>query len=392
MNIIAKAKSLLSDWSRSPALRLALLVFIVLRLVITLWMWGVRQIFPQPIQPHPVLRPYLGVAMETNPWLEPWQRWDALHYQAIAERGYKAYDSALFVPPLYPCLMGALAPALGGNTLLAGMVVSNLAFIGCLMLIYQIAEKETRDPQIARRAVIYLAWFPTAIFLLATYTESLYLLAAMFSLHLATQERWLGAGFWGGIAALTRLPGLLIVLPLAYLAWISYRRTGNYFPWASVGLTMAGAAIFPMYVWLALRLPPWTPWFVHSARAKGGIAFLGANVFATVRRIITDNFLLTDVTDLILLSVFLVSTIFIWQRLSRVYFIYQATLLALLLMVMNGMQPLQSAARYVLVLFPSFIVFGIWGQNPWLNRAILYTSIFGLFLLSGQFAIWGWIG
>lgn len=330
--------------------------------------------------------------METNPWLEPWQRWDTLHYQAIAERGYGAFDSALFVPPMYPCLMGALAPALGGNTLLAGMVISNLAFIGCLILIYQIAEKETCDPDVARRAVIYLAWFPTAVFLLAAYTESLYLLAAMLSLHLATQERWLGAGFWGGMAALTRLPGLLIVLPLAYLAWISCQRTGSYTPWVPVALTIAGAAIFPIYVWLALHLPPWTPWIVQTARFKGGITFLGANVVEVVRRIITANFVLADILDLIFLSVFLVSTIYIWRRLSRVYFIYQVTLLGLLLVRMSGLQPLLSTARYVLALFPTFIVLSIWGQKPWSNRAILYPSIFGLLLLSGQFAIWGWIG
>ncbi len=42
---------------------------------------------PTDTSPDPILRPYQGVTPETNPWLEVWQRWDTLHYQAIAERG-----------------------------------------------------------------------------------------------------------------------------------------------------------------------------------------------------------------------------------------------------------------------------------------------------------------
>lgn len=56
----------------SPAWRSALLVFLVTRLALAVWMWGVRQVFDQPISADPVLRPYLDIPAETNPWLEPW--------------------------------------------------------------------------------------------------------------------------------------------------------------------------------------------------------------------------------------------------------------------------------------------------------------------------------
>ena len=87
-----------------PAWRTAIVVFLIARIALTIWMWGVRQVYSTPLLPDPVLRPYVGVAVEQNPWLEVWQRWDTLHYQAIAERGYEAFKGALFVPPLYPFL------------------------------------------------------------------------------------------------------------------------------------------------------------------------------------------------------------------------------------------------------------------------------------------------
>jgi hypothetical protein len=82
----------------------------------------------------------------------------------------------------------------------------------------------------------------------------------------------------------------------------------------------------------------------------------------------------------------------VFRRLPPIYGVYQAAFLLLYLSRVSHMQPLLSTARYVLALFPAFIVFAIWGQNRWLNRLFLYLSWAGLLLLSGQFAIWGWVG
>jgi hypothetical protein len=58
---------------------------------------------------------------------------------------------------------------------------------------------------------------------------------------------------------------------------------------------------------------------------------------------------------------------------------------------MNSTQPLVSMTRYVLAVFPVFIVLGMWGKNPWVNRVILYTSILLQLYLSAQFILWGWV-
>jgi hypothetical protein len=75
-------------------------------------------------------------AVETNPWLEPWQSWDTLHCQAIAERGFAAFDSALYVPPLYPGLIRLTSALLGTDSLVSGLIVSNVAALAGMAAFY----------------------------------------------------------------------------------------------------------------------------------------------------------------------------------------------------------------------------------------------------------------
>jgi hypothetical protein len=55
-------------------------------------------------------------------------------------------------------------------------------------------------------------------------------------------------------------------------------------------------------------------------------------------------------------------------------------------------QPLVSMARYILEIFPAFLLLAIWSRSPWVNRLVLYLSLLGLLFFSAQFAIWGWVG
>jgi hypothetical protein len=112
-----------------------LLLFLVIRILLGVWMWGVRQVFPgNPTSITPQM--YKGIKVETSSWLEVWQRWDTPQYQAIAEHGYAAFDTALFTPPLFPFLMGKTAPVFGGDTLASGLFISGLAFLVCLVAIF----------------------------------------------------------------------------------------------------------------------------------------------------------------------------------------------------------------------------------------------------------------
>lgn len=367
-----------------------LTIFFVTWIFLWGWMGLIRRIYPVDISPNIILRPYMGVMPETNPWLEVWQRWDTLHYQAIAGRGYTAFDTALFTPPLYPLLMRLVSPLFGGNTLASGLLISSLAFLGCLIVFYSLACLELPEQNDALRTVMYLAFFPTAFFLAAAYSESLFLLAALLSFYAVRKRQWMQAGLFGGLAALTRTPGLFIIFPLAWAAWEAWR-TGDRLGWLAPVFASLGAVIYPLYVWIGLGLQPTA--ILNALNKRGGYATLpGLNLIESINRILHGQLVEENLAELIFSLFFIVLTVFIWRKLPRVYGIYSVTFMLLFLARFGYPQPLIGMVRYVLEIFPAFMVLAVWGRKAWVNRMILYLFWLGLLFFSAQFAIWGWVG
>ncbi|MBE3585583.1 mannosyltransferase family protein [Desulfofundulus thermocisternus] len=136
-------------------------------------------------------------------------RWDAGWYLRIAREGYNEKSAAFF--PFYPLLIYLLT-RLGMNPAAAGILISNLSLMGILFIFHRLARMD-HDPSTSRRATWYLALFPTAFYLSAIYTESLFLLLVLFSFYFLRQKRWLQAGLCGMLAASTRNLGVFLLFP-----------------------------------------------------------------------------------------------------------------------------------------------------------------------------------
>jgi len=374
--------------TNKPVIRIFLLFLLVEAFLFT-WAWGIRRLIPN-YYPAGIKNLYQGVARQTNPWLEPWQRWDTPQYQAIAERGYSAFDTAYFTPPLYPFLMGGLAALFGGNTLLSGLFISSLAFLGCLLVIHKLARLEFGNEASAMRSVIYLVFYPAAFFLAAAYSESLFLLSAILCLYFIRREKWLAAGILAGLAALTRIPGLFLVLPLGYAAWQAWKK-GSRTSWLAplvMGLELAG---YYIYQWIGMgQLPTAT---IAAQNLRGGYLTLPfINILETVRRISIGQMVAENSLELLFSLAFIPFTILVWKKLPRIYGLYSVSLMLFFLMRMGSPQPLISMVRYTMEIFPVFLLFALWGEKPAIHRLILYLSWLGLFFFTAQFAMWGWVG
>jgi hypothetical protein len=364
------------------------IIITAVHLFLNIWMWGVLQVFPPATLPG-LSNLYKGIAVETNPWLEPWQRWDTPQYQAIAERGYMAFDTALFTPPLYPLLVYLVSRLMDGSTLLAGMVVSGIACLLCMFALHRLACMEFGDERLARRAVLYLAVFPTAFFLFAVYTESLFLLGVMMALLSVRLKKWTWAGIWGAVVALTRTPGILILVPLVWASWSAWR-SGDRKGWLAPVIALAGTALFPAYVFFGMHLSPAA---ITAAVGRGGtFAFPGWNMVEAASRILRGQLVAENLIELAFTLFSIALTGFIWKKLPRLYGVYAVTMMLLFLTRLGSPQPLVSMARYAIEIFPAFLVLAAWGRIPGINRLILYLSWLGLLFFSAQFAVWGWVG
>ena len=85
------------------------------------------------------------------------------------------------------------------------------------MLLERLAEERLGGDG-ARRAVLYLALFPTALFLQAVYSESLFLFLCLGAFVLAERGRIAWAGVVVGLALLTRPTAIALVPPLVLIA------------------------------------------------------------------------------------------------------------------------------------------------------------------------------
>jgi hypothetical protein len=147
---------------------------------------------------------------------EVWQRWDSAHFFSVAEHGYAGPGSdplgtAFF--PLYPLSIRALG-VIGVGPLAAGLAVSAGASLVAFAFLHRLAEQEHGDGA-GRRAVLYLALFPTSVFLAAPYSEALFLAGAIPAFYYARRSQWSRVGAPAAVAMGTRAAGIFLLFGLA---------------------------------------------------------------------------------------------------------------------------------------------------------------------------------
>ena len=280
-----------------------------------------------------------------------------------------------------------------GHYVLAGILVSLAASFASFLLLYRIAEKRLGADG-ARRAVLYLAVFPMALFLQAVYSESLYLLLTLAAFLLAERRRFLAAGAVTGLALLTRSTAGIALLPaLALLAWHE-RDRGR----ALLSLAVAPPifAAYPLLLWIA-EGDAWA--FLHAQRLwhrhlspvgpLGGIwdglraGWAGvqqlasgshAHVYWTPVRSDPIRVAAINLEYLAFLALFVVLTVIAWRRFGAPYGLFAAFSLALPLSVPSERWPLLSIPRFGLAIFPLFLALAVLGGRPRAHTAIVAVS------------------
>ncbi len=343
--------------------------------------------------------------------IDVWARWDSVWFLRIAQDGYGATEEAAAAfYPLYPLLVGILGRVLFGHYVLAGVIVSLAATLGAFALLHRLALLWLGDTG-ARRAVLYLAIFPFAIFLGAVYSESLFLFLSLASFVFAERGGFFGAGVSAGLAWLTRPLGIALLPALVLIAWRSRDRKG-----ALLRLAVAPAlfALYPLYLWWKLGDPLA---FVHAegtwsrqispAGPLGGIweglraGWAGVRQLASgsdatrywsaVQDADPDRVAAINLSQLLFFLFFAVLAVVAWRRLGAPYGLYAALSLAIPLSVPSERWPLLSIGRFGLVIFPLFLALAMIGSRPRIHTAVVVVSAVFLGVVSAQWALWQWV-
>jgi Gpi18-like mannosyltransferase len=338
-------------------------------------------------------RPGTHVTESANPLLAVWGHWDAVHYLDISNRGYYGTDMAFF--PLYPSLIHFVGH-FTGHELIAGLLISNIAFFFGLLFFYKLAEHQF-NRAIAHRAIFYVSIFPTAIFFSAVYTESLFFALTVASFYYIREHKWITAGLIGALAALTRSEGVLLVVPFA-IELIATARTmplSRFFAPARLQRVLVGLAAIPLglglymaWLWVLHGDPLYfshvqTNWNRHLAWpwVAGYNAY---KIVAHSKSLLVTADELIEIAFTVLMVVVTIAGAF---RLRASYTAYSA----LSIIVPMSTASLMSMPRFALVLFPMFLVLAIWGSRSSVNSAIVAFSLPLLGLFTVLFADWYWV-
>jgi Gpi18-like mannosyltransferase len=321
--------------------------------------------------------------------LDVWSRWDAQHYLDIATLGYHGKDIAFF--PLYPFLIHVVGKLLG-DPLVAGLLISNAAFFVALGYLYALTKLEFGDDSTAFHAVFYIAIFPTAIFFSAVYTESLFLALTVASVYYARRGNFITSGVVGGLAALTRPEGVLVALPLLYEIWRAWRdgqRTALVRGAIGLGLIPAGLLVYMGYLYALVGDPlafqkVQANWNRHLSPPWVSI---GNTIHQMTLHPLASPADVNLLMELIFTGLFLVLMVIAFRTLRPSYAWYFAASL----LVPMSTASLMSMPRFVLVVFPAFMLLALWGRRPVVNSAIvsLFLPLLGLFTV--LFADWYWL-
>jgi hypothetical protein len=361
-------------------------VFLVLRLALSILAISTVGVVHPP-----------GLETDTVPPLSPgWHnvldgtdRWDAKRFQRIAASGYEGGDQNAAFFPGYPIGIRVMSsiPALGEVG--AASLLSNLAFLGALVVLYALTSREYSTDR-ARRTTLLLACFPTSFFFLAPYSESLFLLTSVLTFWWARGGRWWRAGVAGFLAASIRNVGVLLVPALLIEA---VRAPKARRPAAIV------CSLIPMLAPLALGLywraatgdllapfhaeDSWHKAFEFPLITLGHALSLGLSGLTSARGLYWT-------VDLIVTAAIVVPLALRWRVIPPAYLAYVAATLLVIFMYPLPERPLVSAPRYALVLFPAF-----WAMaDLWTGRALrLVVASFsiGWVVLSVTFMNWGYV-
>jgi hypothetical protein len=315
-------------------------------------------------------------------------RSDGSWYISVARNGYdkepfnldKEHNWAFF--PLYPLTIRAVA-SVTGNFRLVGIVLSNLFLFVALMLLHKLVLAFDFDLLTANRAIFYVAAFPTSYFFSLPWTSSLFLMVTVASFLAAKRGNWWLAGLFAGLASATRYNGIFLFPALLIFYWQTYKSLKLRVN--SLGLLLAPVGLLAFMAYL------------YSITGNA-FAFADAQAAWKVRwgfflqplvTFIISPFELSAGWNFRMLNFAAAATAlccgFVWLKRRNwawAFYIFISVLTPLSTVTLEG------HSRYMVSVFPIFVLLAIWGRSPLVDQTIrtvflvllsLMTAFFGFF-------------
>ncbi len=325
-------------------------------------------------------------------FLGRWQHWDASIFVTIARHGYDGDPSGASDPGLpgfFPGFPLALrvVHALVPNWTAAGLLISFASSAVATVALCRLGELEG-PAGTGPRAALLLLLSPAAVFLMAGYSEALFLAFAIPSWLLARQGRWPGAAVCCALAAGVRFTGVFLAAALVVEFCTGPFRRRRDMPWPALPFLVPLA--YSAYQWT--RTGDWLAyqhaqehWAAHRLTAPWQ-ALRTTWAMATGR---PGYFTVAMRLDLLVAAIGVALTLWLLRRRSWSELVY---LLPQLVIMLSGAYYI-SLARYMLTWWPLWIALGRHGvKHPWTFATITATSAATMIVMVEIYTSGAWAG
>lgn len=315
---------------------------------------------------------------------EAWNIWDAPHYLDIADNWYvsEGEDSNWIVfLPLYPTLVSIIDSVTPFGILTSGYLVSFLCALTAASFLYKLVLLDEKE-RTATFSIIALLFFPTSFFLFLPYPESLFLMLVLGTFYFARKGSFVWASVFASFATGTKIAGLALI-PVIFteiiLHHIKFSKQANFYKMLLVlNLPIAG---FLVYLFINYQIFGDIFYFQKAQDANWGTSFSPViSGFNQARGFFADPDFETRIYlgygQIGVFVLGIITTIYSFFKLRKSYFIYSAAIL----LIYSSMSYWLSFPRYILSMFPLFIMIGKFANNRMIGLAFAVMSFVLLFI------------
>ena len=348
-----------------------------------------------------------------------WFRFDGNWYAQISTSGYwfagADTQSAVAFFPAYPSVLWGLHSVTTVSVKLLGSLVTIACGLGALLAIFKWFRDHVTD-RVARVALVTLLVYPYVFYLFgAVYGDALFLLAAVGAFLLLERDHTILAGLAGAVATATRPVGIALIIGLVAVAlWRRHVIEAGESRWrprvlwrrlrpADAGVLLSLGGLVGYMTYLGIRFghplafdevqsaPGWDQgsgprtwfkitWFQQIKNLPRWFwDWLQNGDTATFEKV---QYAVTVILQGLFVLGFLFLAWHVWKKFGWGYGLYCFSMLAIALI---GTKDFQGTGRYLLAMFPCFLVLGGYLAD---RRVLRWTwwSISAIVLLAWCFA------
>jgi Gpi18-like mannosyltransferase len=309
--------------------------------------------------------------------------WDGQHYLFLAEKGYpsEVTTSTAFYP-LYPLIIRLVGFIFSGNTLVAGLFISNLCSILAIVYFYLLVKKLYSD-KIAFTASLFMISFITFFYTSLVYSEGLFIFLVIAFFYYFYEKQFYPCLLTSILIPLVRPSGILVILPLLVYVILDMRNVKKVKETKNYLLLLGFITGFLLYLCI---MKYYTGSFFSGFVAQN--LYIANNSIGNLfhplswfqRNFINIHYTFDGYTTSILNRIFfgfyLILLFFVYKYLDKTLFIYSLALG--LIPALTG--DFMSYIRYIFVVFPIFIVLSLkFQKNPYV--IIIPSFVFQVLLL-----------